>query len=146
MAPFRVELADANAFVAKLHRHHKPVRGHRWSVGVAHNDQLVGVAICGRPVARAVDQRLVLEVLRCCTDGTPNACSYLYGKCARVAKELGFQRIQTYILASESGASLDAAGYTRGHTTAGGSWNCAVRVGRREDQPQEPKVLYFRDL
>ena len=146
MKPARVELAEANAFVQARHRHHKPVRGHRFSLGASRDDQLVGVAICGRPVARAVDQKNVLEVLRCCTDGTKNACSYLYGKAARLAKELGFKRIQTYILDEESGKSLEAAGWTRGYTTKGGNWNHGTYKGRREDQPMGPKTLYFRDL
>ena len=38
-------------------------------------DRLCGVAICGRPVARYLDDGLTLEILRCCTDGTYNACS-----------------------------------------------------------------------
>lgn len=146
MKSARVELKEANAFVANLHRHHKPVTGHRWSVGVEKAGKLVGVAICGRPVARAVDQKFVLEVLRCCTDGTPNACSFLYSTCARVAKDLGFTRIGTYILSTETGVTLKAAGFTEGHKTAGGSWNGGARQGRRDDQPQDPKTYWYRDL
>lgn len=144
----RVELSDANEFVSRLHRHHKPVRGHRFSVGVEHAGKLVGVAICGRPVARKTDSRLVLEVTRCCTDGTPNACSYLYGKAARLASELGFTKIQTFILAEEeTGASLHAAGWLKGHTTAGGSWNKGQRAGkRRDDQPEGEKTLWYKNL
>lgn len=142
----RVELREANAFVATLHRHHKPVRGHRWSVGAEKDGALVGVAICGRPVARATDQKHVAEILRCCTDGTSNACSFLYGVCARVAKDLGFSRIGTFILAEEDGISLRAAGYQKGHDTSGGDWNCNVRSGRRVDQPMGPKTYYYKDL
>lgn len=36
-----VSLADANAFVALHHRHHKPVRGHKYSLGCFKNGQLV---------------------------------------------------------------------------------------------------------
>lgn len=142
----RVELSEANEYVSRHHRHHKPVRGHRWSVGASKEGVLVGVAICGRPVARATDQKHVIEVLRCCTDGTNNACSFLYATCARVAKDLGFRRIGTYILESEEGKSLEAAGFIKGHTTNGGSWNCKVRTGRREDQPQCSKTYWYRDL
>lgn len=140
----RVELAEANAFVQEHHRHHKPVRGHRFSVGVSADGVLVGVAICGRPVARSTDPKTVLEVLRVCTVGTPNACSFLYGKVARIAAELGFSKIQTFVLDSESGQSCQAAGYVRGHTTRGGSWG--NRPGRRNDQPEVPKTLWYRDL
>ncbi len=140
-----VELGEANAFVAALHRHHKPVTGHRFSIGVEDWLGLVGVAIVGRPVARAVDQRNVLEVSRLCTDGTPNACSFLYSACARAGKALGYSRIQTYILESESGVSLKATGWTEGYKTAGGAgW--LNRPGRRSDQPTERKILWFKEL
>lgn len=88
-----VELKEANDFVGLLHRHHKPVVGHRFSVGVA-NGILRGVAICGRPVARLCAKD-TLEVTRVCTDGTKNACSMLYGACARAGAALGYKKIQT---------------------------------------------------
>lgn len=141
----RVELAEANAFVSELHRHHKKVTGHRFSVGCTQNGWLVGVAICGRPVARKTDQKYVLEVLRLCTDGEKNACSFLYAACARIAKEMGFTKIQTFILESESGATLRAAGWERGHLSSGGTgWQS--RANRRSDQPTTPKVLFFKTL
>lgn len=93
-----IELKEANTFVAKHHRHHKPVTGHRFSIGCFNGDILIGVAIVGRPIARRIDQYNTIEVLRCCTDGTKNACSMLYSACRRAAKELGYSRIITYIL------------------------------------------------
>lgn len=57
-------LKDANAFVLALHRHHKPVVGHRFSVGCEADGRLVGVAIVGRPVARMTDHTAVAEVTR----------------------------------------------------------------------------------
>jgi hypothetical protein len=109
-----IELPTANAFVAKLHRHNKTPTFHRFSIGAFKPDgQLVGVAIAGRPKARAFDPLEVIEVSRLCTDGTPNACSALYAGCARIAKAWGFLRIQSYILASERGDSLLAAGWCR---------------------------------
>lgn len=74
-----MSLADANRFVAEHHRHHKPVRGHKFSLGCMANGRLAGVAIVGRPVSRYLDDGLTLEVNRLCTDGTKNACSFLYG-------------------------------------------------------------------
>ena len=50
-----INLKTANAFVQQYHRHHKPTRGHKFSIGVSENGALVGVAICGRPVARRLD-------------------------------------------------------------------------------------------
>lgn len=145
MEIIHVELSEANAFVTEKHRHHKPTAGHRFSLGAWHEFDVVGVAIVGRPVARNTDQRNIVEVLRLCTDGTPNACSFLYSACARAAKALGYRRIQTFILKSESGISLKATGWKQGHTTAGGDgWQS--RAGRRTDQPTEPKVLWYKDL
>jgi L-amino acid N-acyltransferase YncA len=146
MKAARVELVEANLFVDIVHRHHKPVRGHRYTVGAEHGGKLVGVATVGRPVARAVDQKFVAEVLRLATDGTKNACSFLYAKAAQVAELLGFREIQTYILDTETGTSLKAAGWECVGQTAGGSWNCPSRGGRREDQPQNPKTKWRKIL
>mgnify|MGYP001610156938 FL=1 len=107
----RIGLDEANAFVAEHHRHHKPVIGHLFSLGAVQGDRIVGVAIVGRPVARMRDDGATAEVTRLCTDGTRNACSFLYGASARAAFALGFTRIGTYILASEPGTSLTAAGW-----------------------------------
>lgn len=108
----RVELHEANAFVRLVHRHHDPVLNHRFSVGAfTRRGGIVGVGICGRPVARNVDQKHVLEVLRCATNGHRNACSFLYSKAARVAAELGFRAVITYTSVSEHGASLRACGW-----------------------------------
>lgn len=106
----RIELAEANAFVEQHHRHHKPVVGHIYSLGAVLGDKIVGVSIVGRPVARMRDDGETAEVVRLCTDGTRNACSFLYGASARAAFALGFKRIGTYILATEPGKSLTAAG------------------------------------
>ena len=143
-----VELRDANSFVDLLHRHHKKVVGHKFSLGAvdpylcecgANNCQLkiggyghaagdgrkgklVGVAIVGRPVSRMRDDGETLEVSRLCTDGTRNACSFLYGACARAAFALGYTKIGTYTLATEDGASLRASGWKLLGERGGGSW------------------------
>lgn len=145
MRLLHLELSAANAFIEQLHRHHKPAVGHRFSIGAEKDFSLVGVAIVGRPVARMTDQYNIVEVVRLCTDGTSNACSFLYSAAARAAQALGYKRIQTFILASEPGTSLKATGWKQGHTTAGGDgWQS--RKGRRTDQPTDPKVLWYRDL
>lgn len=134
-------LKQANALVSSLHRHHKPVRGHRFSLGLfTDTGVLVGAAICGRPVARnAGDPGEVLEVTRLVTNGEKNACSQLYGACAKVAKYMGFRRIQTYILDSEPGTSLKAAGWVDEGPAGGGQWRHTDGKPRREDQPTELK-------
>ena len=125
-------LKDANAFVALNHRHNRPVVGHKWSIACFDGDRLCGVAICGRPIGRYLDDGETIEALRVCTDGTRNACSCLYGACARAAKELGYKRIITYILESETGASVKASGWELVATDVGGvSWNSKSRP--RED-------------
>ena len=135
-----LSLTDANAFVAKHHRHHKPVRGHKFSLGCIVGGQLVGVAIVGRPVSRYLDDGLTLEVNRLCTDGTKNACSFLYGAAAQVARTMGYRKIITYILEIENGASLRAAG-----------WKCAGLAGgkiwtgkRRPAEPLYPEMMKYR--
>ena len=123
-----VTLAAANAFVARLHRHNKPVVGHRFSVGceaqirMADGDswQLVGVAIVGRPIAPRLDDGKAAEITRLCTDGTRNACSMLYGAARRAARALGYAPIYTYTLPDEGGASLRAAGFQIDKEDAGG--------------------------
>jgi hypothetical protein len=137
----RVKLPEANAFVSAHHRHHKPVIGHLFSIGAVLGEQLVGVAIVGRPVARMRDDGETAEVTRLCTDGTRNACSFLYGAAARAAFALGFKRIGTYILASETGATLNAAGWRMIGETKGGSWSRPSR-GRDDKHPTEPKTLF----
>jgi hypothetical protein len=125
-----VELSTANAYVAAYHRHHQPVQGHRFSLGAYDDGRLCGVVVVGRPVARlAGDPLSVLEVTRLCTDGTKNACSILYAAAARVGHEMGYERIQTYILDTESGVSLRAAGWQYEGEAGGGQWAKDVPYG-----------------
>ena len=141
-----LELKEANEFIAKLHRHHKPVQGHRFSIGVKQNNELVGVATIGRPVARLTNAKEVLEVTRLCTDGTKNACSCLYSAAARVGKELGYLKIQSFILDIENGASLKASGWVFESVSAGGQWKHTDGKPRRTDQPTSPKHKYVKVL
>lgn len=135
-----VSLAEANAFVAEHHRHHKPVRGHKFSLGCMAEGRLAGVAIVGRPVSRYLDDGLTLEVNRLCTDGTLNACSFLYGAAARAAKVLGYRKIITYILDTENGASLRAAGWQCAGLAGGKMWTGK----RRPAEPLYPPQMKYR--
>lgn len=136
---------EAFAFVQREHRHHYVPRGGLWWHGAADADgRLRGVCIVGRPVSRELDEGFTCEVTRLATDGAANACSLLYGAAARTALNgKGFRRILTYILASEDGASLRAAGWHYLWTTDGGSWNCPSRP-RQDRHPTEPKHAYGR--
>ena len=136
-----VKLSEANAFVARHHRHHKPVVGHKFSIGAERDGRLVGVVIVGRPVSRMRDDGKTLEVTRLCTDGTRNACSLLYGAAAKAAFALGYDRLGTYTLPSEGGASLRAAGWRLLGQRGGGRWNRSDRP-RGDKHPTEPKNLW----
>lgn len=136
-----LSLDEANAFVAAYHRHHKPVVGHKFSLGAVLVEHIVGVAIVSRPVSRMRDDGMTLEVTRLCTDGTRNACSFLYGACARAAFALGYQRIGTYTLPEEGGASLRAAGWRLIGERGGGSWSRHERP-RVDTHPTQGKLLW----
>lgn len=118
-----ITLKEANAFVQQHHRHHKPVAGHKFSIAASDGEKIVGVAIVGRPVSRYLDNGLTLEVNRLCTDGTRNACSFLYSAAWRAARNLGYKKLITYILKSENGSSLKAAGWKCVGECGGLRWN-----------------------
>jgi hypothetical protein len=138
-------LAAANALVVRWHRRHGPVAGYKFAIGcaVAGAEELCGVAIVGRPVSRGLDDGWTVEVLRLATDGTQNACSFLYGVAARAAFAIGYRRICTYLRAEESGVSLKAAGWTPVAEVHGRSWSCPARP-RPDSPPAVRKRRYER--
>jgi hypothetical protein len=108
---------------------------------VADEEKVVGVIMVGRPVARHLDNGKTLEVTRCCTDGTKNAASKLYGAAWSAAKALGFRRLITYTLSSEPGTSLRAAGWKELYKTSGGSWSVPSRP-RIDKHPLGQKTIW----
>lgn len=123
-------LREANTFVERHHRHSVPPRGMKFAIGAADGDEVVGVAIVGRPVARALDDGWTAEVLRVCTLGARNACSMLYAACWRACRAMGYRKLVTYTLKTEPGTSLKAAG-----------WNIVGEVTKRSwDTPSRPRV------
>lgn len=142
LAAVPVTLAEANAFVAALHRHHPPVVGHKFSIGAVCGGKLVGVCIVGRPVSRHRDDGRTLEVTRLCTDGHRNACSFLYGRAARAAHAMGFLRIGTYTTPDEGGASLRAAGWCLISETPGRAWSVPSRPRADAAHPLGTKLLW----
>lgn len=119
-----ITLKEANQFVFEKHRHHKkPIRGCKFCLGVSDGEKIVGVAIIGRPVARFLDDGWTLEVNRCCTDGTKNACSILYSRAWKITKALGYKKLITYVLNNEIGTSLKAVGWRCLGKAGGGEWN-----------------------
>lgn len=120
---------QAQQLVDRLHRHHSRPRGHKLSVGIADDTgAVVGVAVLGRPVSATLDDGWTLEVTRVATDGTPNACSALYGAARRIAREMGYRRTITYTQDPEPGTSLRAAGWTAAsYRPARNGWNGPAR-------------------
>lgn len=141
-----LELKQANAFVDMLHRHHDPVFRDKFRVGAMLDGKLVGVVQIGRPVSRMLDDGKTVEVTRLCSDGTENVCSFLYGKAAKIAREMGFSKIITYILQTEPGTSLRAAGWTlEAEKCGGGSWDKPSRR-RATTAPEMPKQRWCKNL
>jgi len=132
-------LRKSNEYVKLHHRHSKTVVGCKFCIAaVDDNDNILGVAIVGRPVARRLDDGYVGEIVRTCTEGAKNVNSFLYGACARIWKEMGGSKILTYTLETESGSSLKAAGYKHQATTQ------AFALGKgwttRKNREWQPKV------
>lgn len=133
-----ISLKQANEFVSAYHRHNKPVAGHKFSIGLVSDEKLVGVAICGRPVARMADDGLTLEVLRVCTDGTRNANSMLYSRVKKIAQVIGYRKVLTYTLAEESGSSLRAVGAQKDGIVKPREWS-------REKRKRETQNIYKKE-
>jgi hypothetical protein len=142
-----LSLKAAGAYIREHHRHHKPPRFHKFSIGLLDDGELVGVCVVDKPTARAFDDGFSAEVSRMATDGTKNACSMLYGAAWRAAKGMGYDRIYTYTLQSEPGVSLRGAGWREDGTVRGRSWNTPSRprVDKTEVQ-QEHKIRWIQGL
>ncbi len=136
-----IHLRAANEFVKMYHRHNLPTVGGKFAVSCYQDERLCGVAICGRPTARNADNGLTLEIYRNCTDGTRNACSKLYGACVRVARNMGYEKVITYTLASENGASLKASNFIC-EGKAGLETQTGIRQKRYAVSPLEYKIRY----
>ncbi len=125
----QINQKDAKAFIDANHRHHPAPRG--WKFGLAISDlvSVVGVIWVGRPNARALDDGTVLEVTRVCLlkACVKNVPSMLYGKAARIAKDLGYKRIITYTLLDEDGTSIKASGWDYDGVFGGRSWDTPSR-------------------
>ena len=140
-----IDFAMAKAFVGEYHRHNKPPTGHKFSIACYDGDRLCGVAMVGRPIGRYLDDGMTLEVNRCCTDGTYNACSMLYGAAVRAARALGYKRIFTYTLQSEPGTSLKASNWICDGEAGGTHWT-GQRYSQIEMPIGEKKIRWHIDL
>lgn len=136
-----IHLKQAQEFVTKFHRHNIPPVGGKFAIGCVSDNTLCGVAICGRPISRKLDNGTILEIYRCCTDGTRNACSMLYGACIRIARNMGYSVVITYTLASENGASLKASNFINDGLSGGKEWN-GERKRSYYVAPMEKKIRW----
>lgn len=133
--------SEAFAFIEQFHRHHKKPVGSMFQLALSDGEKIVGVVVVGRPVARRLQDGFTAEVTRLCTDGTPNACSALYAAAWRVAKNMGYRKLITYILSSETGTSVKAAGWKLIGERGGGSWSVPSRP-RIDKHPLQKKLLF----
>lgn len=121
---------DARAFILQNHRHHAPPLSGLFALAASLDGEVVAVAIVGRPVSRMMQDDWTVEVTRLASDGSRNACSFLYRAAWRAARALGWRRLVTFTLATESGSSLRAASMRCLGTAGGGSWS----------RPSRPRV------
>lgn len=139
--PVPLTLREANTWVERHHRHSVPPRGMKFAIGAARDNDIVGVAIVGRPVARRADTGFVAEVLRVCTrtddPAGRNACSFLYAACWRACRAMGYRRLITYTRTDEEGTSLRAAGWRVVGEVSKRSWNTPSRPRVDRDERQE---------
>lgn len=138
-----ITLREANEFVRKYHRHNQPVVGSKFSIGAELDGRLIGVAIAGRPVARLLDNGRTLEIVRVCTDGTRNANSFLYGKVKQIGLLMGYEKIITYTLKSESGASLKAVGATKEAELKPQTWDRLNRKRTEQSVYSQEKIRWL---
>jgi hypothetical protein len=118
----------AKFYVESFHRHHGSSVQARFCLAAVDEARKVrGVIMVGRPVARVLDNGWTLEVNRLATDGCENACSALYGAARRVAKEMGYRKLITYIREDEPGTSLKASGWQLEEVIRARSWNMPGR-------------------
>ncbi len=136
-----IDFDEACEFVRRFHRNHKAPQGHKFSVAANDGEKIVAVACVGRPVSRMLDDGYTLEITRLCSDGTRNACSMLYRACWRAGRALGYRKVITYILATESGASLRASGFRCVGECGGGTWNRRARP-RVDTHPLQLKMRW----
>lgn len=123
-----VTLAQAAQFVFDHHRHSDPPRGGKFAIALMRGDDLVGVAIAGRPVSRVLQRAGYMEIIRVCVvPGVEGGCSMLYTRCKRIGQLMGYERFVSYNVDGETGASLRAAGFQPVATVVGRQWGCPSR-------------------
>jgi len=137
-------IAEANTFVSMFHRHNRKVPRGKWALGCMKEDELIGVAITGNPIARMLNNKFTLEILRVCVKpDNPGACSMLYARCKRVGQMMGYKKIITYTLESESGSSLRAIGAKVETQVKPGGWSRPKRHRSHQKIYEQTKLRWM---
>ena len=132
-------------FCAALCQFCMKLRQHR---GFPHivRSALCNAACIVHRLARRLDDGYTLEVNRLCTNGTPNACSILYAAVYRAARAMGYTKVVTYILDTESGVSLKAAGYVCEGRAGGLEWNGERKPKMANQYPYQMKTRWVKKI
>lgn len=135
-----ITLKEAKLYVQRHHHASSPPPGWKFGLAARAADEIVGVVMVGRPVARVLDDGWTAEVSRVCTSGYHNACSFLYARARKAAHALGYKRVITYTLSEESGSTLKADGWEDMYETSGGSWDCPSRPRNDKHDTQRKRL------
>jgi len=133
-------------WIAEHHRHlRRAVTGWLFGIQLLDGNGERGVAVCGRPAARMLQDGLTCEITRISTNGHRNACSRAYGALRKAAVALGYTRIVTYTRLDEPGTSPLAAGFKDDGPAGGGE---ADRPSRRRGpvEDNEPKRRWIWEV
>jgi hypothetical protein len=138
-----IELKQANRFISMYHGHNGPVKRAKFQIGLMEGEELIGVAVAGRPVARLLGGRLTIEILRTCVKPDhPDANSQLYGRMRQICERMGYTKIITYTLKREHASGLLAVGARPVAETKPQTWDRATRHRRTQPVYSEPKIRW----
>ena len=137
-------IKQANKIVGACHRHSSPTHGGKWAIGCEHDGKIVGACIVARPVARLLNTETTAEITRLVvTDDSPkNTCSFLYAAARRIWSAMGGNKILTYTLQKETGASLRGAGWREAAKVNGKQWAHAKRARKTAQIYDQPKIRW----
>ena len=147
-----ITIKQANEFVAKYHRHHRPTTKNcgKWAISAVDvkTDIIVGISITGNPVSASFMDGYTLEITRLCIkEGAPlGTASFLISKCSSIWKQMGGKRLLTYTLSHESGASLKGAGWEKiGEVMPHNNWkHKSTMDGKERDLLEIYKLKKYR--
>jgi hypothetical protein len=109
-------MATAAELCDRFHRHNGGLPLALFAVGIECDGVVVGAAIVGMPATKSLMDGYTVELRRAVVLGEhKNANSMLYGAAWRGAQALGYKRMFTYTLESESSSSPKAIGMTVDH-------------------------------